>query len=195
VVEKLVMQWNRSTAIGLALASCTQCGGHGMREFQRGLDKPFHCVFRAIFRACFEHFQECANASEQPGGVTLESNRGPAGYRLYSLKRQEYVADFCLSARRALTAEDYRLFRYVFLLGADNVLCLRYLGLDRGEFFSRIYRIEEILGQYLAELEPYSLFPVDEYMGGSVRAARIGIRSAGFEGSRRRRRERLPMTA
>jgi hypothetical protein len=191
----LSVQWNRSGAIGLALASCTQCGGHGIREFQRGLDKPCHCVFRAIFRACFEVFQEYANASQQPGAVTLESNHGPTGHRYYSFKRQEYVADFYLAARRALTAEDYKLFRYVYLLGADCILCKRYLRLDRGDFFRRTYRIEETLGRYLAELEPYPLFPVDEYMGGTVRAARIALGSSSAESSGRRRRERLPMTA
>jgi len=167
-----------------------------MREFQRGLDKPCHCVFRAIFRACFEHFQEYANAGEQPGAVTLEANHGPMGYRLYSLKRQEYVADFCLAARRALSPEDYQLFRYVYLLGADQALCSRRLGLDRGDFFHAVYRIESTLGRHLAELKPYPLYPVDEYMGGTVRAARIAVSSADLEiARRRRRRDRLPMTA
>jgi hypothetical protein len=167
-----------------------------MREFQRGLGKPCHCVFRAIFRACFERFREYANASVQPGAVTLESNQGPTGHRFYSFKRQEYVADFHLAARRVLSAEDYKLFRYVYLLGADSVLCGRFWGIDKSVYFHGIYRIEETLGRYLAELKPYPLFPVDEYMGGAVRASRITVGSAGQEVSRRRRRRvRLPMTA
>src|SRR5579883_928885 len=173
------MQWSRSNAIGLALASCTQCGGHGMRFLQRGLDKPCYCVFRAIFRACYDCFREFANASEQPGAVTLEHKRGRTGYRLYSLKRQEYVADFCLAARRALSAEDYTLFRYVYLLGAGGQLCSRMLGVDRGEYCRTIYRIETTLGQYFAELQPYSLYPIDEYMGGTVRVEKIEVGSAG----------------
>jgi hypothetical protein len=163
-----------------------------MREFQRGLDKPCHCVFRAIFRACFDRFREYANASEQPGAVTIESNQGPKGYRVYSLKRQEYVADFCLAAQRALPAADYKLFRYVYLLGANSLLCCRYLELDQGTYFRALYRIEETLGRHLAELQPYPLFPVDEYMGGTVRAARIAMGSGNEQG---RRRRRLPMTA
>jgi hypothetical protein len=86
-------------------------------------------------------------------------------------------------------------FRYVYLLGADLELCMRRVGLDRGNFFHAIYRIEETMGQHMAELKPYPLFPVDEYMGGTVRAARITIRTATSEAARRRRRERLPMTA
>lgn len=187
------MQWNRSSAIGLALASCTHCGGHGMRELQRGLEKPCHCVFRAVFRSCYERFREYANASEQPGSVSLERNQGKTGYRLYSLKRQEYVADFCLAARRVLNESDYRLFRYAFLLGADWRLCCRYLEMDRGYYFHEMYRVEETLGKYFAEVEPYPLYPVDEYMGGAVRTSRFNVTSE--RRLRRRKRDRLPMTA
>lgn len=164
-----------------------------MRELQRGLDQPCRCVFRAIFRACYERFREYANASEQPGAVTLERNQGQTGYRVFSLKRQEYVADFCLAARRGLSEEDYKLFRYVFLLGADSSLCCRYLNLDRGYCYHAIYRIEETLGQYLAELQPYPLYPVDEYMGGTVRTSRMPARPQLYR--RLRKRDRLPMTA
>jgi hypothetical protein len=137
-----------------------------------------------------------ASTEEQPGGVSLESNPGQAGYRVYSLKRQEYVADFCLAARRALTEEDYRLFRYVFLAGADWKLCQRYTGIDRGNFYHEVYRLEEIMGRYMAELKPYPLYPIDEYMGGTVRTSRIEVSvSTASIPARRRKRDRLPMTA
>ena len=136
------------------------------------------------------------NAWEQPGGVTLESNHGPSGYRTYSLKRQEYVADFCLAARRVLNDEDYKRFRYVFLLGADCPTCCRYLKMERGFFFHEVYRIESTLGRYMAELRPYPLYPVDEYMGGTVRAALAGRMPVGSVLLRKRRkRDHLPMTA
>ena len=164
-----------------------------MRELQRGLDKPCQCVFRGIFRTCYEHFRECANATEQPGAVTLERNQGRSGYRIFSLKRQEYAADFCLAARRALSEQEYRIFRYAFLLRADAVLCCRYLEIDQGFFFHELYRVEETLGRYFAELRPYPLYPIDEYMGGAVRTRRMMVRreTVGL----RRRRERLPMSA
>lgn len=187
------MQWNRSSAIGLALASCKHCGGHGMRELRRGADKPCSCVFRAIFKACYSRFCEFTAAEEQPGSISLDAAHGPTGYRTYSFKRQEYVADFCLSAQRALTEAEYRLFRYTFLLGADSSLCCRYLGMERGYYFHTVYRLEAKLGRYFAEIQPYPLYPVDEYMGGTVRTARIIIRSEG-EGQRHKR-ERLPLTA
>jgi hypothetical protein len=77
--------------------------------------------------------------------------------------------DFSLVSRRALGEEEYRLFRYHFLLGADWKLCTRKLGVDRGNFFHAIYKIEQKLGLVFRELEPYGLFPLDEYFHGPSR--------------------------
>jgi hypothetical protein len=79
------------------------------------------------------------------------------------------MADFVLIARRTLSEFEYRLFRYHFLLGADWKLCSRRLGIDRGNFFHAVYRIEQKLGRVFRELEPYSLFPLDEYFHGPSR--------------------------
>ncbi len=38
--------------------------------------------------------------------------------------------------------------------------------MDRGNFFHAVYRIEQKLGRVFRELEPYSLFPVDDYFHG-----------------------------
>jgi hypothetical protein len=88
---------------------------------------------------------------------------------MYSRKREEYMADFCLVSRRALDESEQKIFRYYFLLGADWRLCCRQLKMDRGNFFHAIYRIERILGRTFSELEPYALYPLDEYFGGTSR--------------------------
>jgi hypothetical protein len=87
---------------------------------------------------------------------------------MYSRKREDFIADFCLVSRRTLTDSEYRIFRFHFVLGADWKLCCRQLGVDRGTFFHMVYRIEQRLGRAFAELEPYSLYPVDEYFGGQI---------------------------
>ena len=79
------------------------------------------------------------------------------------------MADFCLVARRVLDDDDHRLFRYYFLLGADWQLCARRINMDRGNFFHAIYRVERLLGRAFSELQPYALYPLDEYFGGTVR--------------------------
>lgn len=56
-----------------------------------------------------------------PGAVN-----GPA---MYGRKNEEYIADFLLLSRRTLNNSEYALFRYRFLLGADEKLCSRQLAL------------------------------------------------------------------
>jgi hypothetical protein len=43
--------------------------------------------------------------------------------------------------------------------------------IDRGTFFHAVYRIQQKLGRVFRDLEPYSLYPLDEYFGGTVRKA------------------------
>jgi hypothetical protein len=88
---------------------------------------------------------------------------------MYSRKKEEYTADFCLVSRRALDGFEQKVFRYHYLLGADWKLCARQLKVDRGTIYHVIYRIESRLGQVFAELKPYPLYPLDEYFGGLLR--------------------------
>lgn len=160
------MEWNQSETIGLAKVSCSYCKGIGMRPGRNEEMQPCHCVFRAIFRACYARFRECAAAGAQATRVSLERCRGKEGRHTYCRMVEEYMADFCLLSKRTLNEEEYRLFRYHFLLGAGWRLCCRFLNLDRGNFFHTVYRIEQKLGRAFRETEPYGLYPVDEYFGG-----------------------------
>ena len=162
------MEWNRSRLIGLAKPSCVHCKGAGIRETPGGRHKPCYCSFRSIFRACYNRFRECAELSHRTNAVSLESFSGHGTRRTYSRKGEEYMADFCLVARRTLDAADHEIFRYHFLLGGDWRLCCRQLRVEKGDFFHRLYKIERQLGKVFAELEPYPLFPLNEYFGGVV---------------------------
>jgi len=93
---------------------------------------------------------------------------GFGGRRTWGRRDEEFVADFCLVSRRALDEFEHRIFRFHFLLGADWRLCCRRLGVDRGTFFHAVYRIQQKLGRVFRELEPYALFPLDEYFGGKI---------------------------
>jgi len=86
---------------------------------------------------------------------------------------EDYMADFYLVAKRVLEEDEFRVFRFHFLLGADWKLCCRRLKIDRGTFFHSVYRIEQKLGREYREIRPYSLFPTDEYFGGTVRKAKL----------------------
>ncbi len=135
------------------------------------MSTPCNCVFRAIFRACHVRFRQCASKEKYISRVSLEANPGRQRKSVWGLKDEEFIADFCLVAKRTLTPREHWTFKFHYLLGADWKLCCRRLQIDRGTFFHEIYRIEEKLGRTFRELEPYALFPVDEYFNGALRMA------------------------
>ena len=97
----------------------------------------------------------------------MEHIAGRDGRLTWGRKDEEYVADFCQVSRKALDELEYKVFRFHFLLGADWGLCTQRLKIDRGTFFHTVYRIEQKLGRVFRELEPYGLFPLDEYFHGA----------------------------
>jgi hypothetical protein len=163
------MEWTRSETLALAQQSCSICYGLGLRPGRAGNSAPCNCVFRAIFRACYARFQQCASKEKYISRVSLEANPGRQRRSVWGLKDEEFTADFCLVSRRTLCEGEHRIFRYHFLLGADWKLCCRKLKLDRGSFFHEVYRIEQKLGKTFRELQPHALFPVDEYFNSTGR--------------------------
>jgi hypothetical protein len=103
--------------------------------------------------------------------VSLHFTRGVDRRQAWGRKDEEYVADFILIARRTLTPEEYKVFNYHFLLGADWRLCTRKLKMDRGTFFHAVYRVQQILGRTFRELEPFGLYPLDEYFCTTINTA------------------------
>ena len=165
--------WNRSHVIGLAKETCKHCQGFGMQSEEiDGALTPCKCVFRAIFRACFRRFRYLATNARHVSKTRAEHMNGRESRVLWGRRDEEYIADFCNIAKRHLTPDEHRIFRFHYLLGGDWKLCCRQLKMDRGDFFHQVYRIQEKLGRILRELKPYSLYPLDEYFGGAVRGAK-----------------------
>jgi len=169
VDEVSKMEWSRSETLALAQQSCSHCYGLGLRPGRGGVSTPCNCVFRAIFRACYARFRQCASKEKYISRVSLEANPGRQRKSVWGMKNEEYIADFCLISRRTLSEYEYALFKFHYLLGADWKLCSRKMNLDRGTFFHEAYRIEQKLGRTFRELQPYGLFPLDEYFNGSGR--------------------------
>jgi hypothetical protein len=124
---------------------------------------------RAIFRACLSRFRHCATKEKHMSRISLEFVPGRERNLTWGRKDEEYMADFILVSRRTLEECEYRIFKFHFLLGADWKLCCWKLKIDRGNFFHAVYRIEQELGRVFRELEPYGLFPLDEYFHGPLR--------------------------
>ena len=142
-----------------------------MRLGKKERMNPCNCVLRAIFRACHARFRHCATKEKYMSRISLEQVSSRERSFSWGRKDEEYMADFILLGRRTLSEFDFKLFRFHFLLGADWKLCCRRMGIDRGTFFHAVYRVQQELGRIFREVEPYSLFPLDEYFHGSVRAA------------------------
>jgi hypothetical protein len=172
------MEWSRSDTLALAMHTCSQCHGSGLRLARRGGISPCNCVLRSIFRVCYTRFLRCVTQEKHVSKITMEPSLGRKRPGTWGRKDEEYIADFCLIAKRILNEEEHRLFRFHFMLGADWKLCSRKLGLERGNFFHAVYRIEQKLGRVFRELEPYPLFPLDEYFNGPSRFADTPIKPA-----------------
>jgi hypothetical protein len=166
------MEWTRSETLALAKHNCTHCHGPGLRLSRTKSLAPCNGVLRAIFRICYDRFVRCATQEPHLSRISVEPQGGKQRASTWGRKDEEFLADFGLVARRALSDSEHKLFRYYFLLGADWKLCTRKLGIDRGTFFHAVYRIEQKLGRVFRELEPYGLFPLDEYFHGP---SRLGV--------------------
>ncbi len=167
------MIWDRSETIGLAKESCAHCKGAGQRSIRKGRPTPCNCVLRAIFRACYARFHYCVTKEKFMSKVSLAPCKGKDRKLIFVRLDEDYICDFTMVSKRALTEFEYDVFRNHFLLGADWRLCCRQMKIDRGTFFHAIYRIQQKLGRVFRELEPYSLFPLDEYFAGKVQKARV----------------------
>lgn len=162
--------WTRTETLALASQSCAACWGMGLVDSDKRDPKPCKCVLRRIFTICYNKFRHCVE-SEQSHISSEAGDRKRYGY-----KKAEYVADFLHIASTSLIETRYQLvFKWHFLLGADFRMVNRKLGrpLADRSIFHDFYRIEEIVGRALRETQPYSLYPVDEYFGGTVRKAKV----------------------
>lgn len=163
------MEWTRSDTLALAAPQCAYCHGLGLRDGQDHRVEPCNCVLRQIFRDCYARFLTCARQDKYISRSRLELVSGSSSNYNWGRKDEEYIADFCLVTQRALTESEYRVFKYHFLLGADWRLCCRKMKVDRGIFFHQLYRIQEKLGRVYRELQPYGLYPLEDYFGSSTK--------------------------
>ena len=136
---------------------------------RRGLEAPCNCVLRNIFRLCYARFRYCVEKEKHVSHARLMIIGGNERRTVWGRRDEEYIADFLSGQQAFLEDSEYKLFRFHFLLGADWRLCCRQLKMERGPFFHEIYRIQQKLGRVYRELEPYPLYPLDEYFGGTVR--------------------------
>ena len=176
--SRKIMEWNRTDTLPIADHQCSFCHGLGLRGGRLDATQPCNCVLRAIFRACYQRFQVCATKEKSLSRVTLDGTSPRCRRAVLGRKDEEFIADFLLVSKRTLNPAEHQLFRFHFLLSADWRICCRRLEIEKGAFFHAVYRIEQKLGRIYRELQPYPLYPLDEYFNGVTlehRALRTSI--------------------
>lgn len=162
------LRWQRGDVIALAYSKCRTCHGFGWVRTSHG-EHPCNCALRNIFRACLRKYLELRD----------EAWFYSAGRRWWA--SIEYLADFLLVSRRHLDDWEWRLFHLHMLEGRPWHQCAGKLGVDRGNFFHAVYRIESRLGRAMRETEPYPLYPFADYFNPPCGRAR-GVANRAAEG-------------
>ena len=158
------MEWNKRDLGFLARPNCPLCKGEGCSPSnQRGI-RPCGCSLKGIFRACYARFRDCVNDGRALSRVSFDrSPSGRSNRGMWGLKREEYMADFELVARRSLSHAEHRLFRFHYILGASESMCAKRLGISTQAAKKAVQRLEVKLGLAFAALEPYALYPLYDY--------------------------------
>ena len=154
--------WDRSQVLAMASNHCRICQGAGLRaRYHHSL--PCGCVDRSIFRACMRHYRYLSEFRILSRPSLIYAPRGKHSHYSFGRKSEEFLADVWLTAKRSLARAEWRVFELRFIRGLQWKECTRLLGMDRGNFFHALYRIENNLGRMFRELRPYPLFPIDQY--------------------------------
>lgn len=160
------VHWTPDVCWTMAKPSCRMCWGSGVCPSWGRTQRPCRCVYRRVFSQCLHEYQRIAS---ETGASTAQLWRnegrrtGARPARGWHRPAENFRADFELLARRALSAEQWRVFRLMFLSGHRPMEIFAQQKLSRGRGFHERYKIMEILGQVYAETRPYGLWPIADY--------------------------------
>lgn len=158
----------------LASITCTACEGTGLRHADPAA--LCDCIYRAVFRKCYAQFCTCLASAGSTPLISLEGRRelrtGPRGHHrdTWVRRNEDYVADFEMAARQALSPDLYLIFRWHYLLGASVRLLADRLQVDRGITGRRLQDIQVLVGRHIAASQPYSIYPPRQYMQSNLPA-------------------------
>ena len=153
------MTEGRISEIGLAMAGCRWCGGTGRVSMGLAwrLGSRCDCTYRRVFRDCNERYRRFRQSGEWQPVKRLTRNGWSMG-----MPPVEFMVDFELTAWRALRgrpAEEWAVFRHHHLGRVAWPECGCLVGLNRGDFYHAVYRVEMRVGRACMEARPYSVWP------------------------------------
>ena len=161
--------------IALAKTGCMHCNGIGRRD-----GAICTCVHWNIFNIVWTKLRYCAAGYHCLRPIPLDHFADGGGSKLgQRMQSAEFIADVALTAKRTLSEDDYRLFRFRYLLGASANMCAARLGMDLEPCVQRLQDIEARLGQAFRDTHPYALYPLDDYfrtrIAGGVRPCPVPV--------------------
>lgn len=166
--------WSRGDCLSLALTSCTTCCGLG-QVVVGGAEKACQCVRRQVFRNVLREVRNMRRNGVRSRVIAahIEDATGNT-HRSFGNKGVEFVSDFDIVARRALTSQQLTIIQLMRGMSlswqeASAEIAKGSQGrvvLERAEIMYLLYRAEAELGTALYECRPYALWPVSEYMSG-----------------------------
>jgi hypothetical protein len=130
----------------------------------QGLNAPCPCVLRKIFRVCWNRYRFGQLEQAERGapvvnisGLGKRVQRQPGGF---TFALECYLADFILTVRRTLSADELAFFETAYLSGVDWARAHGPLNMDRSRFIHACYRLEATLGKALRETQPFRLISI-----------------------------------
>lgn len=144
------------SVIALAKTGCEACNGLGRKDGGEACS----CVGIRCFEIVMNKFRYASAGHHLAPPISIHHFTSGGGRSVGSrLSNEEYCADVFLTAKKTLNSDDFRLFRFRHLLGADVNRCARQLHTTRDAIIQRLEYIESRLGETWRTLKPYSLMP------------------------------------
>lgn len=153
------MIWTRKHTIGIAPTNCSACFGEGLVRRHNRV-KPCECVLRRIFDLCTTFYFQAEVILEGHINTTRIPHAPEWGPDQRLQQLADYRADYLAVTRRALRCPELRsIWHRYFLLSTP------WQAFNRGkDVFHDIYKIKRIAGRAYAELKPFALYPVEDYL-------------------------------
>jgi hypothetical protein len=161
--------WKRSDVLGLAHTDCIRCHGLGLADGRMSSQLPCGCAARRIFREIMAEWrrnQEAVHISKFQPEQVLQRGGKTCRRAGWSMKRPEYVAEVELLAKRTLSYDEWLVWRAYHCRGLEwREACATLGGMNKGELYHCVYRVEAKMGRAAREVQPYALYPIAEYYG------------------------------
>ena len=153
--------WPEEQLMMLARPACASCKGRGWVPVSDRAE-VCACVYRAVCRSSMEAYR---NAPLRSVLVRWHMRRGSRLMSTWSRPLEEFRADIERIVSRVLNRTEQRIWREHMVERREWREVAPRVGMDRGNFYHAVYRIEKKLGRAFAELRPYPLWPWWEYTG------------------------------